>query len=283
MNWKQRRRNVKRSARLSAIHMISFVRMLSASRRALPAFLIAGAQKGGTTSLYSYLIEHPNILPAYRRKEIHYWDNPRHYRLGMRWYRAHFPLIQTLQAASAISGEKTPNYLERPEFIQRIRQDLPEVKLILLLRNPVERTISNYYMLYKRGWETLPLMDALLDEPRRLASPEERKKYGTERAYTVRSIYAPSIKACLEHFPPDQRLILDSQVFFEDPARVLRQVYAFLGVSPDYLPALPLHKNVGEYKKETVPAEVIETLRETFRPHNAELYQLLGMDFGWDA
>ncbi len=283
MNFKQRRRNFKRSARLSAIHMISLVRMLSASRRALPTFLIAGAQKGGTTSLYSYLIEHPNILPAYRRKEIHYWDNPRHYRLGMRWYRAHFPLIQTLQAASAVSGEKTPNYLERPEFIQRIRQDLPEVKLILLLRNPVERTISNYYMLYKRGWEILPLMDALLDEPRRLASPVERKKYGTERAYTVRSIYAPSIKACLEHFPPDQRLILDSQVFFEDPARVLRQVYAFLGVSPDYLPALPLHKNVGEYKKEAVPAEVIAYLRETFRPHNAELYQLLGVDFGWDA
>jgi hypothetical protein len=175
MNFEQRQINFKRDIRMSVYRFGVYLRMLTATKRAFPDFMIAGAQKAGTTSLYAYLAQHPNILPAYQKKEVHYWDRPKNYKKGQLWYRAHFPLLQELEAASAITGEKTPNYLENPEYIKKIKQEYPAVKLIILLRDPVARTISNYYMLKRHGFEELLIMDALLNEEKRLASSGERK------------------------------------------------------------------------------------------------------------
>ena len=111
----QKRTKYIRDLKMLAYRMGTYLRMLSAAKRALPDFLIIGAQKSGTTSLYAHLAQHPNIIPPLGKKEVHYWDNPRNYKKGLLWYRAHFPLIKELQAASAITGEKTPNYLENPE------------------------------------------------------------------------------------------------------------------------------------------------------------------------
>ncbi len=152
----QKRTKVVRDVKMSAHRMVVYLRMLSANKRALPDFLIIGAQKSGTTSLYSYLARHPNILPAYGKKEVHFWDIPKNYKKGLLWYRAHFPLIKELQDAAVITGEKTPNYLEDPETIRKIKEDCPAAKIIILLRNPVERTISNYFMKVRRGFEKLP-------------------------------------------------------------------------------------------------------------------------------
>jgi Sulfotransferase domain len=272
---------IKRELRFTRNKIVISLRMLSTARRALPDFLVAGAQKGGTTSLFAYLRQHPSIFPAYRSKEIHYWDNDKNYQKGMRWYRAHFPLEKELDAASAITGEKTPNYLENPEYIKQIKQDVPSVKLIILLRNPVQRAISNYFMLRWFGAEELPLMEAMQVEEERFANPWERKRYRTERAYKLRSVYSPSIKACLEHFSPEQLLIMDSNEFFKEPYQVLEKTCGFLNIPFSRMPEIKIHKNKGGYDKESIPGEVINYLKEYFRPYNEELYSLLGRDFGW--
>ena len=282
MNFKQRQRHYRRSLRMALYRLGVRFQMLTARKRALPDFLIAGAQKGGTTTLYAYLVQHPNILPTFDRKEVHYWDNLKNYNKGELWYRAHFPLQAKLKVAAAITGEKTPNYLENPEYIKKIKKDLPAVKLIILLRNPIERTISNYYMIKGRGDEELPLLEALLQEEERLANPKEIRKFGTERAYKLRSIYAPSIKTCLDLFSPDQVLILDSKKFFTAPSEILKEIYNLLGVSMNHMPDLTIHRNLGVYEKDDIPENVYTYLRDFFGPHNEELYAILGRNFGWD-
>src|SRR5687768_13237463 len=107
-------------------------RVETAHLRRLPDFLIIGAQRGGTTSLYRYLTEHPEIDPAVR-KEIHFFS--RHHEQGLDWYRAHFPR----RDESSLVGEASPNYLVHPDVPARVAAALPRVKLIALLRNPVDR------------------------------------------------------------------------------------------------------------------------------------------------
>ncbi len=113
-------------------------RLTSGSRR-LPDFIILGAQRAGTSSLYYYLSQHPQILPAVR-KELHFFDD--HYRRGLGWYRSQFP---TRGARGTITGEATPYYLSHPHAPARIQRLLPQARLIVLLRNPVERAISHYF------------------------------------------------------------------------------------------------------------------------------------------
>jgi len=282
MNLEQLLKESRRKLGFTYREFFIYIRMLTATKRALPDYLIVGAQRAGTTSLYACLLQHPNILPAYKKKEIHFWDNPKNYKKGWLWYQAHFPLLRVMKAASAITGDKTPNYLENPEYIRRIQEDIPAMKLIILLRNPVERAISNYFMLKKRGFEELPIMDALLSEEERLTRPSEQKRYGTERAYKMRGIYAPSIKACLDYFPPEQTLILDSNSFFKTPSVILKDVFNFLGVSIYNMQELTIHRNLGGYDKSEIPPQVYKYLQNFFRPYNEELYSLLGRDFGWD-
>ena len=119
-----------------------FLRSLTGHWRMLPAFLIIGVQKGGTTSLYNYLIQHPHIAPALE-KELRFFDYKFH--KGLAWYQAHFPLIayarfvQQVYQRALITGEASPNYLFDPRAPQRVAHTLPDVKLIVLLRNPVAR------------------------------------------------------------------------------------------------------------------------------------------------
>jgi len=281
MNFDQRKVNFKRMSRLWIYRSFVYLRLFSASKRAIPDFLVAGAQKAGTTSLYSQIVQNPGVIPSFRKKEIHYWDNPKNYRKGQLWYRAHFPLMKELKARSAITGEKTPNYLESPETIRKIGEEFPAIKLIILLRNPVERTISNYFMMKKRGVEELSLMDALMQEDERLASKKEYQKFGTERAYTIRSKYASSIKACLDNFPKEQIHIIDSNDYFKDPSCVLTNVFSFLAV-PIIFENETVHKNLGAYEKDDTPLDVYAYLANYFQPLNEELYNLLGVNFGWE-
>src|SRR4051812_20031887 len=115
-------------------------RHLSAPLRGLPSVLIIGAQKSGTTSLSSYLVEHPDMLPSLR-KEVHYFSF--NYERGVNWYRAHFPYTHHLRRG-ALTLDATPYYLVHPLVAQRAAQLLPHAKLVVLLRNPVDRALSHY-------------------------------------------------------------------------------------------------------------------------------------------
>src|SRR5947209_1159841 len=145
----------------------------SADRRALPDFLIIGAQKAGTTSLYRYLAAHPDIV-ASTRKEVHFFDI--NFWRGEWWYRSLFPLRRRLQRRPplrnrpAITGEASPYYLFHPFAPERAAQLLPDAKLIVLLRDPVERAWSHYRHEVANGRETMTFPDALAAEPARLAA-----------------------------------------------------------------------------------------------------------------
>lgn len=169
-----------------------------------PNFLIIGVQKGGTTSLYSYLAAHPRVSPALG-KEVHYFDF--HYGCGERWYRAHFVPQAWSDVRGLQTGEASPEYLFCPAAPQRVAAFDPGMKLIVMLRNPVERAYSQYQMSRRRGSETLSFAEALALEPERLEA--ERRRLGAVAAhargkshrhhsYQSRGYYAEQLKVWFE-------------------------------------------------------------------------------------
>ncbi len=254
--------------------------MLGANSRPLPDFLIIGAQKGGTTSLYAYLCEHPQILRA-STKEIHYFST--NYRKGLRWYRSHF---QRKTSNISITGEATPYYLFNPVCPARIKESLPDIKLIVMLRDPVSRAWSQYNHNLKKKLEQLDFKAALKREEMHLVNETKRliseKNYLSSihatSSYLARGIYADQLEAYWNYFHKDQILIIRSEDFFDDPQSVYSDALRFLGLSPKEI-AFPSARNVGVYKDRVIPQE--EHLRAYFAPHNRRLYELIDRDMNW--
>lgn len=261
------------------------IRRITAGYRALPDFIIIGAQKAGTTSLYSYLAQHPQVFPA-AKKEVHYFDY--FYQNGELWYRSYFPLIGTVKEKKGLTGESSPFYLFHPLCAQRIHEHVPDVKLIVLLRNPVERAISHYFMEVCQGHETLPIGKAMRDEEARLANemtkleidPYCRSYQLTNYSYKGRGIYADQLERYFEHFPREQIIILRAEDMYKDTDRVLKEVCGFLGIDQDFHPSDLRPRNVGT-RNRSVPDEVYKYLIDFFRPRNKRLSELLGKDFNW--
>jgi len=258
----------------------------------LPDFVIIGGQKCGTTSLYNYLIEHPNVLPA-RNKETRFFQT-RRYGRGELWYRASFPTKARKRRAEReggqklITGESTPEYLFFPQVPGRVRKTVPHVRLIVLLRNPVDRAYSHYQHKVRNGRETLSFEEAIEREEERLAGEVEQvladPRYYSHNldhySYLRRGIYVDQLRAWRRFFPKGHLLILRSEDLYEDAPAVVGRTLTFLG-----LPALDTERyarhNVGGYKEEMDPA-VRGRLVEYFSPHNRKLYEYLDRDFSWD-
>ena len=271
-------------------------RRATASQRALPDHFILGATKCGTTSLAHYLSLHPACVPAYTKELMflqdlpHFESNYQRQRV-IRWawgeygedlstYRKFFPLEQELRAVSeslgvtARTGDHTPFYLYCPVATRRIFKMAPAARLIVLLRDPVARTFSDYNMLRDRNpLETRTFEQAVEDE----LSGACRD---FRRTYLHQSLYAPHLKRWLATFDSDQILILDSRELFRDKAATLGRVFEFLDLPPYEPTELPV-KNKGRYREPMMP-KTEARLREYFRPHNQDLYELLGRDFGWE-
>ncbi|MDF2713886.1 MAG: (Heparan sulfate)-glucosamine N-sulfotransferase [Paenibacillus sp.] len=247
----------------------------------LPHFLIIGVQKGGTTSFYHYLTQHPNIASA-TEKEVHYFDYNFH--KGIDWYKSHFPHCRNDQ----ITGEASPYYMFHPHAAKRIKAAIPSVKLIALLRNPVDRTISSYKMMYGRKKEHLSFEQAMQDEtsrirdelPKMLENPNYFSKEHFYFSYLSRSVYADQLKPYYKLFPREQILIVKSEDLFTDPSTVYRKTLEFLNL-PLWEPQNYVIINKGKYKRD-ITKESSNKLIEYFRPHNQRLYQMLGVDLGWD-
>jgi hypothetical protein len=266
-------------------------RVVTGPLRMLPDYIIIGAQKCGTSSLYRYLNEHPSVAAA-AGKEVHYFDW--HYRRGPRWYRAHFPTVAYRELFRArtgqrlVTGEASPYYLFHPHSPLRIKRLVPDVKLIALLRDPAERAVSAYHHQVRAGTEPLSLAEALEQEPSRLAGEIERlsrnedyKSVAHRRySYLSRGHYAEQLEQWFRHFPREQLLVIRSEDFFNDPGGAVADVATFLGLPP--LPPRQFRRfNAGDYEH-TDPA-IRARLNDYFAPHNRRLYQLLGRDFGWPA
>lgn len=245
-----------------------------------PDFLIIGVQKGGTTSLYNYLIQHPQILPA-SQKEVHYFDL--NYDKGPEWYLQQFPPRHLDQLA----GEASPYYIFHPHVPQRVYQFSPQIKLILLLRNPIDRAISHYYYYIKIRYETLPLEEAIAAEPQRLQGELEKLladetyySYNHQHhSYLTRGHYADQLQTWLQYFPQEQLLILKSEDLYHNPAGTFNRVLTFLNLPPHPLKTYAKH-NAGDYPP--INPTTYQHLKDYFRPHNGRLTDLLGREFNWD-
>lgn len=266
-------------------------RLLTGPLRLMPDFLIIGAQRAGTTSLFNYLSQHPSIIPALT-KEVHFFDI--NYSKGLKWYRSHFPTtftktyVNRFKKLDILTGEATPYYLFHPHAPQRIFDCIPEVKLIVLLRNPIDRAYSHYQKQIKHGRETLPFDMAIREENKRLEGEAERI-FGDERYYSFnhqrfsylsRGIYVEQLRAWFDFFPRDRFLILSSKDLLDKPQAVSNRVFEFLDL-PTWEISEHKRYNVIDYQK--MDPSVRHGLIEYFRPYNQQLYEYLGIDFGWDV
>lgn len=258
-------------------------RTLTAPLRGLPSVLLIGAQRSGTTSLFNYLVRHPAVLPPLG-KEIHYFDL--HYARGVRWYRGRFPLAWRLRAGG-ITLDASPYYLLHPLAPERAARLLPDVKLVAVLRHPVDRAFSHYQHEVRDGRETLTFAEAIEREDQRLAGEEERLRdepgyysFNHHRySYVRRGLYLEQLTRWTAQFPRERLLVLQSEALFREPGKVIGKVQDFLG--------LPQHRSgryepfyQGNYDRH-IPSELRRRLVDCFEPHNRELYRWLGEEFDW--
>ncbi len=261
-------------------------RRATSRARALPDFIVVGAQKAGTSSLFHGLSQHPQIFPS-AKKEVHFFDGGLSarrdtWRLGEGWYRAHFPRRVHL-AGGGRTGEASPLYLFHPLAPNRMFDLVPNARLIALLRSPTERAISHYFHTRAIGLEPLPLAQALDAEDERLAPdvpPRRHRQSVIHHSYRSRGRYAEQLERYFERWPREQILVLSSEVFFREPAGVLAGVFSFLGVDPA-APIRDLSPRNATPHRTAVPAGVREKLDAYFAPHNDALERLLGRSFDW--
>jgi hypothetical protein len=264
----------------------------TAASRIDPSFFIIGVQKGGTTALAQYLIDHPQVI-APQRKDIYFFNNIEHFRKGKRWYNAHFAHALYRKIYEWRTGEKhtvtfdpTPNYFAAPHAAERLHALYPDAKLILLLRNPTERAWSNYRMCCWHGFESLSFEDALACEDERLRTDRERaERTGTHSyveqrlAYRTHGIYVNYLREWLKYFRREQLLILQSENLSGNPAAIYGQVTDFAGLKKhtgiDFSPV-----NKGKIEKEMQPG-TRTMLNDYYRPYNEELFALLNTTFNW--
>ena len=255
--------------------------------RSLPDFIIIGAQKAGTTSMFRYLSQHYQLLPSCV-KEVHFFDgglnsNVDNFEKGEAWYRAHFPLKNKLNDGYK-TFEASPLYIFYPLTPKRIFDLAPEVKIIALLRNPTERAISHYFREKRKGRESLPIIQALRQEEKRLESVENNKDYKHKNfrhfTYKRRGHYKEQIERFLSYFPMHQMLVLSSEEFFSETENTLKQVFKFVDVDTGFKIKDLRPSAVGKNKRK-VHADVYKYLNDYFLPHNHALYELIGKSYEW--
>ncbi len=187
----------------------------------LPTYVIAGAMRCGTTALNSYLREHPEIAVS-SSKEVHFFDEK--WDLGLDWYRGQFPDSDEAVAV----GEATPNYMYRPVALDRLRETLPEVKLVVMLRNPADRAYSHYWHDRTRGRTESEFGDIVARE---LAGEDIGPA-----AYVDRGRYRWQIEEILKRFPRESLHVQAFEDLKSDPVRVYGEICAFVGVSATFRP-----------------------------------------------
>lgn len=264
-------------------------RRATAFARMRPNFLIVGEMKCGTSSLYTWLLEHPAI-GGYPYKEVLYFDL--RYGRGPGWYQGHFPLasfgwrVRRELALEPRIGEASPNYFFHPGVAERIRRYDPDVKIIVLMRDPVARAYSHYQHSRRRRFETLDFEASLDAEEGRLApeaarlgrDPFHRSAPLLNYSYLARGRYAESLERWGRVFPPEQMHVICSEDLFATPAPVVREALEFLGVPDGGVASFDPR---GQRTYDDVEPATRERLAEYFKASNERLYEMLGRDLGW--
>jgi hypothetical protein len=245
----------------------------------LPGIVIAGAMRAGTTTLFSLLAGHPQVAAAFR-KEVHYFDL--HFHRGPAWYRHQFRRPGAAAHGRAIGVESSPYYMFDPRVPARMAAIMPDVKLVYLLRDPVERAFSHYCKNVRDDREPLSFAAALAAEDERLAGEEERMLddptylSGLHQyySYAARGRYAEQLIRWRRHFPATQMLVVDAARLFTSPGEVLAELLAFAGLEP-WAPRQFHALNAGQVRM-PLDLHVASALAATFAPHEWRLADLVG-------
>lgn len=256
----------------------------------LPDYLIIGTARSASTSLYQYLIQHSSVIPALT-KQLHFFDT--YYSRGIEWYKVCLPYKWTkfyrekILKTKFVTGEATPHYMIHPLASKRVFEIIPNVKLIVILRNPVDRAYSHYQTEFQNKNETLSFEDAISDEPHRSEIEFEKLKNDENyiskdyphRAYLTSGIYIDQLKRWMEYFPREQFLILKSEDFATQTSSIFNETLKFLGL-PEF--ELTEYEKIHSRNYEKMNPDTRKKLIEYFKPYNEQLHALLGRDFGWD-
>ena len=259
----------------------------------LPDFLIIGAMKCGTTTLFEMMSSHPGV-EAPVTKEIQFFSQPKNYARGERWYRAHFPSERRIHERAEVlgyrpqTGEATPA-MSVPMHAENAVALVPSARLIVTLRDPVERAYSHFqHMRHHAIPERRSFFEALQAEQQLLKNGVTVNAENFSRTrqplvkfgYLNRGRYALELEHWLRHFTREQMLIINFDAWKHEPEQAAAQVTEFLGLpSHDYQAR---RSNRGVYP-EPMPANCREFLTEYYRPWNRRLFELLGEDWGWPS
>ena len=257
---------------------------------ALPEFIVIGAMRCGTSQFYNFLTQHPSVRRA-ATKEVHYFDRPERFEKGPEWYRKCFPAPPHEDGHRSIAGEATPSYLENPLVPERVFEAVPGVRLIVLLRNPVDRAYSHYHLLARRGFapsfeEALKAEQMGLFEGEDDLSEEARLFRDSNRPPTkllAKGMYVDQLTRWSQFFDEEQLLVLKSEDFYSSTMETLKTVQDFLDLPYQKLEP-PDHSKTSrsvKYRYEPMKLATKRRLEEFYEPYNQKLYKYLGVDFRW--
>ena len=236
-------------------------------------FVVPGAQKSGTTALHSFLTKHPQIaLPE--RQEMHFFDDEEifsHAPVDYELLHRHFRPI----ARSTIAGEVTPSYLYWKPAMERIHAYNPQLKLVILLRNPIDRAFAHWNMQRFKDREPLDFLDALKEEPRRIAAQPlaiDSRRF----AYVDRGFYSAQLERVFKFFPREQVHVVKFENFRDHKQQTLESIFDFLGVKR-LRNVRDKDRNVVPYERAMTPEER-KYLAEVFSAEIAKLEKMLAWD-----
>ena len=258
--------------------------------RMLPSFVVIGGQRCGTTTIFKHLTEHPQVFRPGVEKGIDFFSL--HYDRDIDWYRGHFPIERVARRRTGGLGapqafEACTYYMFHPFAVERLVHDVPDVKLVAMLRDPAERAFSAYKHELARGFETETSFERALDlEDERLEGEEEKMAADTayeshahrHQAYRRRGQYAEQLRRVLSLVPRERLHVLDSESFFADPAQEYSRVTDFLGLTA-WQPGRFEQHNARPSRP--MPEHLRRRLDEHYLPHDEELTRLLGRPPGW--
>ncbi len=286
-----RKLKVPREIRVKGRNLLLMARLLSQGQRVLPDFMLIGAQKGGTSSLFLNLLHHPEVIPPLH-KEMFFFDD--FYDKGLRWYLAHFPQRTELENHRGkinrcpATCDGTITYLTHPLAPSRIREHVPGARFLVLLRNPVNRAYSHYrHMIRDRfetrefskiiNWEYEHLQPLFYDKnyPDKLEDPH----FALNTRYLSRGLYAIHLRRWFKYFPREQFYIIENKNYFANEDAEFQSILRFLGLS-EWKPEKHEKINVGTYRS-PMPDNDRELLEDFFKPHNEDLNKLLKWDTDW--
>ena len=255
---------------------------ITAAQRKLPDFLVIGGKRCGTTTLFEFLRQHQMIAEPVIDHMGFFDDN---YSIGINYYKSFFP-IKTEETAKKLDYDVTTSYLTSPFVAERVAKEIPNVKIIVLLRNPTSRAWSDYNASQKKDASEEEFQTYIDDELQELEASDFEEKV-SKNDYNMsepfpnfikKGLYSVYLKKWLKLFPRKNFLFISTESFSNDENKVFKQIFDFLGLSN-----FEIHKlqrmSKGNYEK--LNPKIKNKLDLFFAPHNDELFKLINEKYDW--